>query len=134
MNDRIFCGCYPTGFVFADRKVEKNGDYKRLAYINYGTLKLEMEDDVPNHLANDIRAIHEDMLARVGEPYQIAGNCIIELGYALWLEPGTTVIYKGEEVENLGRWFDQLYEIKLNDGSIKKVSMHNLKKPDTVVI
>ena len=47
-NHRIFSGVYPTGIVWADRYIEKHGDYKKLAYLNFGTLELEVQKDCPD--------------------------------------------------------------------------------------
>lgn len=80
-KDRLFIGCYPTGLVYADRQVEEHGDYRRLAYLNYGTLKLDLEDNIPKELEDRIKKDHEKMLSMKGQPYQIAGNCVITLGY-----------------------------------------------------
>src|SRR5947209_19655859 len=56
MNNRIFVGLFPTGIVYADRKVERHGDYKRLGFLPYSTLALEIEKDCPPALAREIRA------------------------------------------------------------------------------
>jgi hypothetical protein len=77
-GQRIFIGCYPTGLVYSDRWVEKDGDYKRLAYLNYGTLKLEIQKDCPGKLADEIIA-HSKTMKR-GESFQIAGNLAVTLG------------------------------------------------------
>lgn len=81
-NNRLFIGCYPTGFVYADRKVEVHGDYKRLAYLHYGTLEADIEDDVPSFLLNRINDHINKIRSLKGTSYQIAGNCVITLGYA----------------------------------------------------
>lgn len=31
-NERLFIGCFPTGWVFCDKAIEKQGDYLRVAY------------------------------------------------------------------------------------------------------
>lgn len=54
MPCRVFCGVYPTGYVFADRQREQRGDYKRLAYFNYDSLTLTIEKDCPDELRNYI--------------------------------------------------------------------------------
>ena len=80
MSDRLFIGCYPTGLVYADRHVEEHGDYKRAAYLNYGTLELEMEDDVPASLKEEIEAHVGRVQSKRGQYYSIAGNCSVILG------------------------------------------------------
>jgi hypothetical protein len=77
---RLFVGCYPTGFVYADRHVERHGDYKRLAYLNYESLLLDLEPDCPIDLALEIRAHVVEIHAKAGTPYQIAGNMTVILG------------------------------------------------------
>jgi hypothetical protein len=44
LDDRWFCGTYPCGLVYADRAIEVNGDYKRVAFLPYSTLVLEIDD------------------------------------------------------------------------------------------
>jgi hypothetical protein len=43
---------YPTGIVYADRTRDDPAtkDYKRLAYLNYATLKLDLEPDLEGDL------------------------------------------------------------------------------------
>lgn len=72
-NVRIFCGCFPTGWVWADRQVEVDHDYKRLAYMSYAHLKLELEKDCPNELAEEIRKDAHALQERRGERYVISG-------------------------------------------------------------
>jgi hypothetical protein len=54
MNDRIFIGKYPAGLVYSDRKRERAGDYAKLAFLPYSTLKLEVEKDCPTDLRAQI--------------------------------------------------------------------------------
>lgn len=71
-NERIFSGVYPTGIVWADRYTEKNGDYKRLAYLNFGTLILEIENDCPNNLILSIESDAKEIQDKKGQEYQIS--------------------------------------------------------------
>lgn len=80
MDERIFCGCFTTGLVWADKKVERHGDYKRLAYMNYGTLLLEVEKDCPKKLRAEIEADAARIQAKRGEAYPVAGNMTVILG------------------------------------------------------
>lgn len=43
-NDRLFIGMYPEGIVYADRGREEHGDYMRVAFLPYSTLKLEVNE------------------------------------------------------------------------------------------
>jgi hypothetical protein len=52
---RLFIGSFPTGIVYADRAREENGDYKRLALLDYQTLELEWRSDtIPPELKQQI--------------------------------------------------------------------------------
>lgn len=44
LADLLFVGVYPAGIVYADKSVEKAGDYKRVAFLPYKTLVLEVDD------------------------------------------------------------------------------------------
>ena len=79
-GDRIFCGYFPTGYVWADRKREVAGDYKKLAYMSYRGLRLELQPDCPAELAEIIRKDAAGIQARRGEREQIAGNMSVTLG------------------------------------------------------
>lgn len=56
MNPRLFIGVYPAGIVYADRQTEEHGDYKRLAFLPYHGMRLELASDCPPDLADQIRA------------------------------------------------------------------------------
>lgn len=69
---RVFCGVYPGGLVFADRNQEKGGDYKRLAFLCYATLKLEVEPDAPRALRTAIENHCTAMNLQPGEHFRIS--------------------------------------------------------------
>lgn len=77
---RLFIGCYPTGWMYCDRLVQKDGDYRRVAFLPYGSLALEVETQCPAALLPLIEAHAADMQARKGQQYQTAGNSWITLG------------------------------------------------------
>lgn len=56
MNENIFVGVFPAGIAYSDRQQEVNRDYKRLAFLPYATLELQLRDDCPDHLARDIES------------------------------------------------------------------------------
>jgi hypothetical protein len=56
MNDNIFVGVFPAGIAYSDRQQEEHRDYKRLAFLPYATLELQLKDDCPDHLARDIES------------------------------------------------------------------------------
>lgn len=82
-SDRLFCGLYPTGIVYADSGRAGAGDYKRLAYLNYATLKLDLEPDCLPEFKVLIEADAELLRESQGTNYQIAGNASVILGSAL---------------------------------------------------
>jgi hypothetical protein len=43
-DDPLFIGLFPTGFSYADRTREEQGDYKRIAFLPYDTLELKVYD------------------------------------------------------------------------------------------
>lgn len=131
MDERIFSGCFPTGIVYADRQVEVRGDYKRLAYMNYGSLVLELEDDCPEPLAEQIKEDHKRFLAMKGHSYPIAGNASVVLGCEMHLQPGAEAMFRGEKVTVLKRYWDDLYEIEKPNGEIYNMASKALLKPCT---
>lgn len=54
-RDRLFAGVYPCGIVYADRHNEEHGDYKRLAFLPFEGMELEVEKDCPPELEARIR-------------------------------------------------------------------------------
>lgn len=82
LAERIFAGIYPEGIVYADRHRERGGDYARLAFLSFGTLKLEIEKDCPEELRPRIVADAERIQARKGERFQIStSGQTITLGF-----------------------------------------------------
>jgi hypothetical protein len=79
-KDCIFIGLYPTGIVYANRTREENGDYKKLGYMNYKTLVLELRPNCPADLAELIKADAATVQAKRGQSYEIAGNMSVILG------------------------------------------------------
>lgn len=77
---RLFIGCYPTGWMYCDRLVQKDGDYRRVAFLPYSSLVLEVETQCPAVLLPLIEANAADMQGRKGQQYQTAGNSWITLG------------------------------------------------------
>lgn len=71
-KQRLFIGCYPTGLVYADTEQEVDGDYKRLAYLSYSTLVLELEHDCPRELAEQIKRNAVTVQSRRGEQFQVS--------------------------------------------------------------
>lgn len=84
MNERIFIGVFPTGISYADRKVERHGDYKKLAFLYFDDLSLTVYKDTPRAMAEWIRADAAKIQARRGEQYETSWTGqTITLGYAV---------------------------------------------------
>lgn len=69
----LFIGTFPTGISYADKSREKDGDYKRVAFLPFSTLVLEwwpgkhpqaMRDDIEKHAAK--------LIARRGQEHQVS--------------------------------------------------------------
>lgn len=73
-EDRLFIGVFPAGLVYADRHRQEGGDYKRLAFLSYRTLRLTVEADCPADLRAEIEADAKAMQARRGEAYQVSAT------------------------------------------------------------
>ncbi len=79
-TNRLFAGLYPCGIVYADRGIEEHGDYKKIAFLPYDTLKLEVyapESPLMTSINADVSKYQK------GQSLQIAGNCTIILGGAI---------------------------------------------------
>ena len=53
--DPLFIGVYPAGIVYSDRTREEYGDFKRLGFLSYSTLMLQINDDCPADLSARIK-------------------------------------------------------------------------------
>lgn len=82
--ERLFIGCYPTGFVFSDKKKQEYGDYMQIAYINYNTLELKFHqrDGKPKKINKEceeyIKWYHSTL--KPGQCTRIAMNMMVVLG------------------------------------------------------
>jgi len=70
--DRVFCRIFPCGVSWADRAREEHGDYKRLAFLPYRELVLQVEPDCPDTLRRWIEADAAEIIARRGERFPIS--------------------------------------------------------------
>lgn len=83
-KERLFSGIFPSGIGYADRTKEEAGDYKKLAFLFFGDLKLEVEKDCPSEMEALIREDAAAIQARRGEQYRVSGSGqTITLGYNL---------------------------------------------------
>lgn len=83
MDARIFSAMYPTGIIWSDTWIKVNGDYKKLAFLSYGTLGLEIEPDCSENLRDYIIEDAARIQKRQGEyiEYTASGQKIL-LGHA----------------------------------------------------
>jgi uncharacterized protein YjhX (UPF0386 family) len=70
--DPLFIGLFPAGVSYANRNVEENGDHKRLAFLPYDTLALEVQKDCPLELRHRIFEDAKTIQARHGKPFRIS--------------------------------------------------------------
>ena len=74
-TDRLFSGVYPTGIVYADKEREVDGDYMRVAFLPYNTLRLQWSPG--NHPRELVDAIEQDaaaIIARRGEAFEVSSS------------------------------------------------------------
>lgn len=84
LKERLFSGIYPCGIVYADRLNEKCGDYKRLAFLPYDTLDLDIEGDCPVEMKRIIMSDAERIQAQKGQKFRISfSGQTVTLGSAL---------------------------------------------------
>ena len=79
-KNRLFIGVYPCGLVYADRFVEENGDYKKIAFLSYRTLEVEYFGKCPDDLKDRIERSVSKMLENKGKPFHISQSQTIILG------------------------------------------------------
>jgi len=80
-SQRLFIGVWSTGIQYCDRYVEEHGDYKKLAFLPYRTLELEVRPDCPVELRAEIEADAQSIIRRRGEQFPIsAGGQYVTLG------------------------------------------------------
>ena len=72
--NRLFIGVYPGGVVYADRMTEEHGDYKRLAFLSYSTLNLELNGECPTDLQERIIKNADEIIKRKSQTYITSGT------------------------------------------------------------
>jgi len=83
-RNRISAVNFGTGISWADPTARKHGDDKRLAFLYFADLKLDVRDDCPEDLRDIIIADAAEIQARRGEEYQVSiSGQTITLGHAL---------------------------------------------------
>jgi hypothetical protein len=71
-TQRLFIGGYPEGILFADRQTEESGDYKKVGFLSYQTLKLEIYEGCPQPLIEPIKEYSSILQKRRGEQYEVS--------------------------------------------------------------
>lgn len=71
-KDRLFIGVYPGGIVYADRGREEHGDYARLAFLPFDTLKLDIASNCPLDLKERIEADASRIQLQRGKQFRIS--------------------------------------------------------------
>lgn len=82
MEDVVGQYLYPTGIVYADKTRDDPAtqDYKRLAYLNYASLQLDLEGDLKGELRAYVISEAAKIQGMRGQSFQIAGNASVILG------------------------------------------------------
>ena len=70
--DRLFIGLYPAGIVYADRKIEEHGDYRRVGFLPYDTLVFQPHKVTDEGLLAEAMQHATTIQARRGEKFQIS--------------------------------------------------------------
>ncbi len=68
----LFIGVFPGGVSYADRRVERDGDYKRCAFLPFGSLELEIDKRCSPDLKDAIIADAASIQARRGQSLRVS--------------------------------------------------------------
>lgn len=71
LNQRLFCGVFPTGWSWCDRAIEEHGDYVTVAYMSFRTLELEIRKP-KSPLLPLVKASAARLQAMRGQEYQVS--------------------------------------------------------------
>ena len=82
-GEQLFIGVFSTGIAYADRTIERHGDYKKLAFLPFNTLELMIEKDCPADLRVLIVADAAAIQARRGDTQ----GALTAYGHAVALSP-----------------------------------------------
>jgi hypothetical protein len=70
-GDALFIGIFPAGISYCDRTKEEHGDYKRVAFLSYATLELDVYAP-RSPLLPRIQEHAAGLQARRGEEFQVS--------------------------------------------------------------
>ncbi len=84
-KERLFTGVLSwSGIGYADMAREVAGDFKKLGFLNFGTLKLEFEKDCPAEFRALICAHAAELQAKKGQPFgDVQSGQYVTLGHKL---------------------------------------------------
>lgn len=72
-NDDLFIGIFPAGISYADRSRERDGDYMRIAFLPFDTLKLEWRaNQMPAAMRKQIERHARAMTKKRGQDFQVS--------------------------------------------------------------
>lgn len=78
--DRLFVRAYHSGIVYADWADNSSGEYARVGFLPYDTLKLELNATCPEELRGRIEAHASEMQGKRGEKFEIKPGQYVTLG------------------------------------------------------
>lgn len=71
MNRNLFIGVFPAGISYCDTSREEHGDYKKVAFLSFRSLSLEIYSP-SSKLLDDIRSHAESIIAKRGESFTVS--------------------------------------------------------------
>jgi hypothetical protein len=69
--DELFVGVFPCGLSFCDKTRDENGDYLKVAFLPYATLKLEWYGKCPADMRLRIEATASEMIDKRGQEFRV---------------------------------------------------------------
>jgi hypothetical protein len=72
VGDRLFIGIFPGGISYADRFREEHGDYKKLAFLPYDTLRIKWYETSRPALVAEIIKHAASILERRGQDFEVS--------------------------------------------------------------
>lgn len=72
-GQRLFIAIWSTGIGYYDKARIADGQYQRIAFLDYHTLEIEWHSALPSDLAAEITADAATIQAKRGQPFQFGG-------------------------------------------------------------
>lgn len=73
-DDRLFIGVFAGGVVYADRKQEEHGDYKRVGFLPYKSLVFEPAKGISPKLLEQAMKHASSITALRGQKFQVSSS------------------------------------------------------------